>query len=245
LCSPGENNMATRSESREDEFIAALPDNPIQALNAICRRYQEFDSAVPPGREPASFNEYLRHFALVSAYIEGKGLNITVPQLEGENRDHDTGTIRAFFSEIHTFTEQRLARINLHEFKAKFANKLGTAFLYEFSEGDLNRVQQLIDELRKELNTSKLFESNHRSRLLSRLERVQSELHKKVSDLDRLWGLIGDAGVVLGKFGNDAKPFVDRVREIADIVWRTQARAEELPSGTKPPLLENKDQSEI
>jgi hypothetical protein len=76
---------------------------------------------------------------------------------------------------------------------------------------------------------------------LKRLESLQAEMHKRVSDLDRFWGLIGDAGVVLGKFGKDAKPFVDRIRDIADIVWRTQSRAEELPSGTSSPLLENKD----
>ena len=58
-----------------------------------------------------------------------------------------------------------------------------------------------------------------------------------MSSLDKLWGLIGEAGVVLGKFGRDAKPFVDRIREIAQIAWRTQARAEELPSGTPLPLL--------
>ena len=69
---------------------------------------------------------------------------------------------------------------------------------------------------------------------------MQSELHKRVSDLDRFWGLIGDAGVVLGKFGEDAQPFVERIREIAEIVWRTQSRAEELPSGTHPPLLKEK-----
>ena len=61
--------------------------------------------------------------------------------------------------------------------------------------------------------------------------------------MDRFWGLIGDAGVVVGKLGNDAKPIVDRIREIADIVWRTQSRAEELPSGTKLPQLENKPSS--
>jgi hypothetical protein len=57
--------------------------------------------------------------------------------------------------------------------------------------------------------------------------------------LDRLWGLIGDAGVVLGKFGESAKPIVDRIKEIAEIVWQTQSRAEELPSGTPIPLLQD------
>lgn len=71
------------------------------------------------------------------------------------------------------------------------------------------------------------------------MERLQSELHKKGSDLDKFWGLIGDAGVAIGKFGKDAKPFVDRIREITGIVWRTQSAAEELPSGTKIPFLDS------
>jgi len=60
-----------------------------------------------------------------------------------------------------------------------------------------------------------------------------------VSDLDRFWGLVGDAGVVLGKLGNDAKPIVDRIREIAEIVWKTQSRTEELPSNSQNPMLEH------
>jgi hypothetical protein len=73
--------------------------------------------------------------------------------------------------------------------------------------------------------------------LLSRLEKLQSELHKRVSDLDRFWGLVGDAGVVLGKLGTDAKPIVDRVREIAQITWKTQSRTEELPSNISNPMI--------
>jgi hypothetical protein len=63
------------------------------------------------------------------------------------------------------------------------------------------------------------------------------ELHKKMSNLDKFWGLIGDAGVTLGKFGEEAKPFVDRIREIVDIIWRVQSIAEELPIGNSQPLL--------
>lgn len=92
------------------------------------------------------------------------------------------------------------------------------------------------------ISESKLFDENHKSRLLKRLERLQSELHKKVSDLDRFWGLIGEAGVAIGKFGNDVKPIVDRIREIAEIVWRTQARGEELPSGMPIPMLKEPEE---
>ena len=99
-------------------------------------------------------------------------------------------------------------------------------------------MQHLINELRVQISKTDALEQEHQQRLLRRLEKLQAEMHKKVSDLDRFWGLVGDAGVVLGKLGNDAKPIVDRIKEIASIVWRTQSRAEELPSGTELPSLE-------
>jgi hypothetical protein len=127
--------------------------------------------------------------------------------------------------------------------KAKFAAKLGAGFAYEFSEGDLNKVQTSINELRDLISASEIIEDNHKQRLLKRLEHLQSELHKKMSDLDRFWGFVGDAGVVMGKFGKDAKPITDRIREIMKIVWNTQARAEELESGAPNPFLkENNDE---
>ena len=116
---------------------------------------------------------------------------------------------------------------------------IGKAFAYEFSDGDLEQIQKSINALRDLVAASDFFGVNHKSRLLKRIERLQQELHKKQSDLDHFWGLVGDAGVVLGKFGSDAKPFVDLIKEITNVVWRTQARAEELPSDSKPALLSN------
>lgn len=91
-------------------------------------------------------------------------------------------------------------------------------FLYEFSDGDIKRIQTLINELRNLISNTKELENNHKSRLLKRLEKIQSELHKKISDIDRFWGLVGEGGVVLAKLGENAKPRVDRIREIAEIV---------------------------
>lgn len=94
------------------------------------------------------------------------------------------------------------------------------------------------------ISGSNKLEDDHQRRLLAKLEKLQSELHKKVSDLDRFWGLLGEAGVVSGKLGRDAKPIVDRIREIAEIVWRTQARSEQLPSASEFPLLEKRDDAD-
>jgi hypothetical protein len=48
----------------------------------------------------------------------------------------------------------------------------------------------------------------------------------------------------MGKFGKDAKPLTDRIKEIMNIVWRTQARAEELENGAPNPFLKQNNDSE-
>lgn len=132
--------------------------------------------------------------------------------------------------------EKNNAFISMIERKRALADK---GFFYEFTDGDVSRIQELINELRNKISTSVLYEEKHKARILRRLEALQSELHKKMSDVDKFWGLLGDAGVAIGKFGDDAKPIVDRIKELTQIVWRTQSHAEQLPSSCENPLLEN------
>jgi hypothetical protein len=155
-----------------------------------------------------------------------------------EQRDiENIERISSFFYGVMNGISKKEHELTLGSAREKYAKIFGTTFVYQFSDGDLKRIQQLINELRDEITKSELFDAKHKQRILKKLEGLQSELHKKMSSLDRLWGLIGEAGVALGKFGQDAKPLVDRIREISQITWRTQARAEELPSGTTLPLL--------
>ena len=49
-------------------------------------------------------------------------------------------------------------------------------------------MQHLINELRDQISKTEALEQEHQQRLLHRLERLQAELHKKMSDLS----LLGD-----------------------------------------------------
>ena len=220
----------------DEPFLQSLDDDPKLGLYAICSRFME---ARPRG---VGFEEHLEAYALIEAYVTATEMDLVVPPLP-VNRDQRMKAIVQFIHKtqqdllpyIQSEEEQRL----LQNFRGEFAAHIGKAFVYEFSSGDLEKIQKLLNELRDLVSKSKMFEEKHRRRLLKRVERLQQELHKKQSDLDHFWGLVGDAGVALGKFGEDAKPFVDRIREITDIVWRTQSRAEELPSDAKPALLQS------
>ena len=165
------------------------------------------------------------------------GIDIPEPTV---NINDNCVSLTSYLEEVEKALRGEATKLKINSFKKQYDAALKSSFAYEFTQGDLERVQSLINEIRKHIAQVEGLEKGHRQRLLKRLESLQAELHKRVSDLDRFWGLVGDAGVVLGKLGKDAKPVVDRIREVAEIVWKTQARTEELPSGTDNPVLEQK-----
>lgn len=224
----------------DDEFIESLPNDLIEAGCSMCMRFFEIDRGHASGQEP--IDEYLGAYAAIETLAEC--LNISFREREwGGDRIEDIQHIRATFNQVSDVLNKKKTKDVLSNARDKFKTKFGAGFLYRFSDGDLKRIQALLNELRDLIKKSELFDAKHKERILTKLERLQSELHKQMSSLDKFWGLIGEGGVVLGKFGKDAKPFVDRIREIAQIVWRTQAISEELPSGTSLPLLTNEDLS--
>lgn len=102
--------------------------------------------------------------------------------------------------------------------------------VYEFSDEEHNRIQELINELRAEIPKAPLIDEGHKQRLLRKLETLQQELHKKVSDLDAFFGFFGLLGIEIGKFGNNIKPLVDRSKEIGDIIINVVKAVEGVPS---------------
>ena len=230
-----------------DEFIESLRDDPVTGTLTLCEKTiaslnRDHHSG---GWDNADFDILVEAYSLLVEVIEAKLLPIAFeyPRIGGSISD-DCNSINSCLYRVQKILTAEASKLRVESLRSKFRATLGSGFAYEFSQGDLDRVQLLLNQLRDLIANTHQLDKEHQQRLLKRLEKVQSEMHKKVSDLDRFWGLIGDAGVVLGKIGKDAKPVVDRIREIADIVWQTQSRAEELPSGTSLPSLENKPSGE-
>ncbi|MBI5786093.1 MAG: hypothetical protein HZA64_11595 [Rhodocyclales bacterium] len=223
-----------------EDFIAKIQQDPVEGTIAACVMAQKAVSSTVVFNQ-LDYNALTEAYALLMELQEAGILPIEIDLIEFSGSSQiDSKKIYDQLSVIRGRCTEESAKLRLKTFRSHFKASLGSTFHYEFSQGDLERVQELVNQLRQAVSESRHLQADHRQRLLRRLESLQSELHKKMSDLDRFWGLIGDAGVVLGKLGSDAKPLVDRIREIADIVWRTQSRAEELPSGTRPPLLEDR-----
>lgn len=160
------------------------------------------------------------------------------PDLDG-SMGYVCNRMRNFITEAqHELIGQSSAQ-KLESIKSRFSVTLANGFGYEFTDGDLKRIRTLINELRELIVANQELEEDHKQRLLKRLEKMQAEIHKKMSDLNSFYGLLVEASVVLKKVGENAKPIVDRIKELTKISWTTQTRAENLPSGTEPPMIGN------
>lgn len=223
-----------------EDIFDDLPIDFTDALEVICLRFEETDEELDGKVE--YYDEYITALGAFEALTSAKGINteldlgIKLFDLDGD-RAGDISYIRKLFDEAYMWCLQARAQTKLEKLRNKFLGVLGEEFTCHFSDDEVSRLQVLINELREHIRKFKKIESGHKDRLLRRLEKLQSEVHKQVSDLDRFWGMVGDAGVVAKKLGEDAKPIVDRIREVANILWKAQAKAESLPSDASNPVL--------
>jgi hypothetical protein len=228
----------------EEDFLVLISEKPVEGILEVCEKVRQSLSDDPREWLEADYDVFIEALGLISSMVEMDLIfsPYAIPSISG-NINEDCKNISEYLARLKEVYQAESSKLKLQSFKAHFKTNIGNGFKYEFSQGDLDRIQALVNELREHVSKSGDFEEDHKNRLLSRLEKLQAELHKKMSDLDRFWGLIGDAGVVIGKFGDDVKPIEDRIKEITEIVWRTQARAEELPSDSPLPKLEDKSES--
>lgn len=227
------------------EFIQMVEENPVGGVVDACKKAFERLSELEDDSDVWNEAEHELLWevaAFIQLIIESNKLNFDHPLPEPSgDLSSNCLDLNKYLQAVVSAFEGHSTKLKIESYKNRYQTALKASFAYEFSQGDYDRVQMLVNELRQHIAESVNLAPEHKRRLLKRLEHLQSELHKRVSDLDRFWGLVGDAGVVLGKLGKDAKPIVDRVREIAAIVWQTQARTEELSSNASNPMLEQKE----
>lgn len=223
----------------DHDYVEKIPVDPENSVVDIVNRAFSLLHKGTQEWQPDEYPILLEAFALVSS-IEDSGLlsfGVGRPLLPTGKWEEDCRQMNAYLQAVREAMTHLAQQNMLANMKSGFSTLLTNRFHYKFSPADIDRMQTLINELRQQITESTLYSDEHRARLLKRLEGLQSEVHKKMSDLDKFWGLIGDAGVAIGKFGNDAKPLVDRIVELTQIVWNSQKDAEQLPSNVEFPLL--------
>lgn len=231
------------SDTKLIESMNETPESAIVDIIDIAHKLVNEELSKNKKWSKSEYNILIETIALIGALIESNGFDakLFVSTLSG-NAQQDCQKMLEYINGIKHAFFVKAEKIKIEQYKNQYKSVLKSSFAYEFSQDDIDRIQTLINEIRKHITGMDNLSDDHKTRLLKRLEKLQSELHKRLSDLDKFWGIVIDAGVILNKLGKSAtKPIVDGIKEISQIVWSAQTRAEGLPSNSAYPLLNDDD----
>jgi hypothetical protein len=203
-------------------FLESLPADNLEAVDDLCDEFDRMLEASHPA-DSDFCKDIVETYAILTAFLKVRNIEFgKLPPPVGLDNKADIQTVRNIFKAIRENTNRALNRRDTQGFLKAKTEEYETLFQnvpsYEFSDQDFARIQVLMNEMRVLIRDSALITDDHKSRLLRRLEAMQTELHKKTHDIDRFWGFIGEAGITIRKFGEDAKPLADRVQELGRIV---------------------------
>ncbi|MCH8823209.1 MAG: hypothetical protein IH984_06830 [Planctomycetes bacterium] len=233
----------------DDAFVANLPDDPWDRLAQVCNYFNEWYGKLAGGTHIQHHEQIIDAYALLRTVLSQHKEHLKdIPNAfkVQHNPQDNVNNIVSQFKKISDLAQQtlghRFADYNFTTSSERYEAMFADDLRIEFHEDDIARLQVLINELRDEISGCASLEANHQYRLLRRLERLQKELHKTVSNLDNMWIFIGDAAFVLGKAAEDVKPMFVLIREMMGITRNAMARAHGLPAAEiQDFLLETKE----
>jgi hypothetical protein len=228
----------------EDDAFTSLPSDPYLAAHMLAGIFR---TAHQQGKIPANDKNTacVEAYEMFRQFCADSGVAIKTEPIElVPDRNTNISRIAAFFDRAFSELEPEvLARkIKTETIQAREAAHkryiaiTGKGFVYELSESDFDQIQKLINHLRKLLQDTKEIDDKHRARLLEGLEALQSELHRKMTSFQNVWGYFIEASYEIAKLGEAAKEIRKTIREIVTIISIAASCAYGLPSSTLPPL---------
>jgi hypothetical protein len=234
-----------------DSFLENLPEDPLEALHSMAVYLKDtvlISPLISTNTKQIAVNEAIE-FIIAFANLNQLELEApkrsvlvmsgVIPGMEGHESITKLRDICESIDKLYSTRVYKTTLLKAKQFSDRLELKRAKALAtYTLSDSEHSRAQELINQLRDEVSTASYLTDEHKLRIQKRLEGIQRELHKTMSDLDKFWGLCVDASVVMRKCGENAKPFVDRVRELADIFGRVMSKTENLPYTSPFKLLE-------
>lgn len=202
------------------KILQTLPADNVEALAALCAEFERFDGHAR--QMPEQHNDYVEALSILRAFAMARGAKLDPFPEIGPQRHQNVSNIAAYFGRLRDAVRSELTKRNSRSYfetkTEEYAALFNKVAVYEFSETDFKRVQDLINELRELIRGSNLITEEHKRRLLRKLDAMHGELNRKTSDIDRFWGFIGEAGIAMRRFGEDLRPISERVQELGSIV---------------------------
>lgn len=214
-----------------EDFTDKLPADTVLAGYTICETVLDFNRRRLQETGTSSLIEdqhaYLDALALFEVYSETHPLNIrfNIPNL-GTDAEKNSKAITDFFEKTKANLNELIVQQKLSDFRRNYADKFNKTTFYRFTDEERDRVKNVLHELRVLVGDLNTLGDDQKTRLMNRLGKIHVDIDLTLSDLDHMWGLLGDAFLVDAKHGKAGRLIVERLYRIVDTVWQVQARTE-------------------
>lgn len=212
-----------------DEVLKKLKDDdPYIRMQKLCDLYIDVDKELRSNPSDLdSYNKAIGAYGYLLAYA--KRLDFSIPHVASEgDRVKNITAIRSFVNQLSSQAEKIYTEKTMHLASEKFDLLFGNEFYYELDQKDIDKIQNLINELRDLITNTDEIPEEQRTRLLKRLEELQVALNQRISNFDKFWGVAVEISGYMGQIGKNVKPVTDRLMEILNIV----SKAMKIATGT-------------
>lgn len=207
----------------DQDFFSSLPDNPVLAAHKICEVFCTYDNGIAEGDKTKFAEAYLTALGAMQAFADAYVLNIDFPELGGD-REANTRLISGFFQTLYAALDTEVALMTVEEARNQFSSQFNQSHYFQFTDENLEKLHLVLSSMHYHIERHSRLGEESRQRLIRKLDETRKKLRKKMTDLDFLWGLVGEARVVLGNYDEEAKPIIERLNDITRITRQTQGR---------------------
>lgn len=215
------------SQFFSEQFLNGLPSNTDDAIIKVCNEYLKMCQKLSDTTHHN--DDYIEASAIILAFFNSKEFGIS----DWESNYYALQNILKSEKEsaekrIFDRNETRHKQIQKEKYDVFFSKRNDNN--YKFSDDEYEKIQVLINQLREDIKSAKKIPQNHKERLLKRLEAMQKELHKTLSNFDQFLGFWLEIGIAGRKFGEDMEPITTRFGKIIVIVATVIETKEKLPA---------------
>jgi len=127
-------------------------------------------------------------------------------------------------------------KVQVTKYTDIFESKINDRFTYKLEDKEIDSIQDLLNKLRDMIYSSNEIEDEHKRRLLEKINQLQTELNKEISDFDKFLGLMMETATTFGKAGEAAMPFIKLIHKLQEVLGPIIRRNKSLPKDSADPF---------
>jgi hypothetical protein len=223
-------DFASLSNNKEEAFIQ-FEKQVRENYERSSRNDRDFHSDMN-GNYNGSYAPEKSYVKTLLAFLDACELNMDIPdisKLSGNEFEEKFGEFRGEIIYLITRFAVQKNRIT--------SGDAGTVILIE--QDYKIEIGQLLNTVRKIVN-QEINEQNKKEKIFKKIASLQSEIDRDRTTIDALFGRTIDLSKIVGEFGGNIEPLIDKMERIKKLIWDNSKKENLIPQSSRPKLIPKK-----